>query len=176
MSDVIKDTLRVLIGWECNLRCSYCCNEQPRFRNQIKPVALNDIGWFDYKVFCISGGEPLLDQVKVAKVVNRIPKGRLIILYTNGILLNRGTAEWLANIGVAGINVGLHNPASFKPLIERISKDTEGLGLHVRFHANEIYKTELEQRYPGASFRFWKMDDCDRANGERVIINDWSRP
>jgi uncharacterized Fe-S cluster-containing radical SAM superfamily protein len=139
-------------------------------------VALNDIGWFDYKVFCISGGEPLLDWAKVAEVVARIPKGRLIILYTNGILLNKSTAQWLADVGVAGVNVGLHNPASFASLIRRISVDTFGIGLHVRFHANEIYKAELEREFPFDSFRFWKMDDCDRANEERVIVNDWSRP
>lgn len=168
MSDI--DTLRILVSWACNLKCTYCCNEQERFRKDIKPTTLDAIKWNDYKVFCVSGGEPLLNMAKVEAVVSRIPKGALIVLYTNGILLNALNATKLRDMGVKGINVGLHAPATFGNLIRRISQDTFGIGLHVRFHAQDIHKEWLEREFPFATFRFWKMDDCDRTNEERVVL------
>ena len=31
-------TLRLLLFWECNLTCSYCCNEIPEVREGILPI------------------------------------------------------------------------------------------------------------------------------------------
>lgn len=165
-----KDTLRVLVSWECNLRCSYCCNNQERFRKDIHPKTLDEIAWGDYSVFCITGGEPLLNLPKLQQVLSRCDQSKMIVLYTNGLLLDAETAKFLQNNGVKAINVGLHLFNSFDFIIQRVLKATAGTGLSVRFHAQDIHQKNLEQRFPGVIFRFWKMDDCDRGNEDRVIL------
>jgi molybdenum cofactor biosynthesis enzyme MoaA len=165
----MKDTIRILLGWRCNLSCAYCCNERPQFRDQIKPVRLNDIDFAQYKVVCITGGEPLLFMDRLHDVCVRVPSHRLVVLYTNGVRLDRQHAERLAWEGVNAINVGLHVPQTFDWLIQRVTRATKGLGMSVRFHVQDIH-TDLADRYPDTQFRTWKLDDCDRDNEERVIL------
>ena len=164
------DTLRVLVSWACNLKCSYCCNEQERYRKDIQPTTMDAIDWNAYKVFCISGGEPLLNWPKVKAVCDRIPKGTLTILYTNGILMGETIAKKIVDCGISAVNVGLHEPNSFRRLIKHVTQATAGLPLSVRFHAQDIHKDWLTTEFPDVSFRFWKMDDCDRANEHRVVL------
>jgi molybdenum cofactor biosynthesis enzyme MoaA len=166
----MKDTLRILVDWECNLNCPYCCNNIPRFREQIRPAELGDLVFSDYKTICISGGEPLLHMPKVLKVLNRCMKSNLVVLYTNGLLLSPVTAKLLDTAGVDAINVGLHVSLSFESLIKRITAATSGTALSVRFHAQDLYQKALTEAFPTTSFRFWKMDDCDRGNEDRVVL------
>jgi len=164
------DTLRLLVSWKCNLKCTYCCNEQEQFHKDIHPTSIDTIPWHQYKVFCVSGGEPLLNMPLVRKVCGLIPKEALTVLYSNGILFNSTLAEELCNLGITAMNIGLHNHATFPTLIERVADATKNLRLSVRFHAQDIFKNELTQRYPFTSFRFWTMNDCDRANEHRVVL------
>ncbi len=77
------DTIRILLFWECNLKCPYCCNENEHIKQQISTVDFDSI----------------------------------------------------------------------------------------RFHVWENYKNlNLEQIHPKANFRYWKMDDCDRENEDRVVL------
>ena len=163
------DTIRILVDWRCNLSCAYCCNEQPRIREQIKPVSLDEIDFSRYKMVCISGGEPLLFLERLHDVCVRVPPGKLIVLYTNGIHLGRLEAKRVRWEGVSAINVGLHIPETFDWLIQRVTWATEGLGMSVRFHAQDIH-ADLAGKYPDVQFRFWAMDDCDRSNEERVVL------
>ena len=164
------DTLRVLVSWKCNLKCSYCCNEQEQFRKDIHPIDFDLIPWGQYANFCISGGEPLLNFPTVKKVCEQIPKESLIILYTNGTILGRQVAEQCVQLGIKAMNIGLHYANSFDTIIKRVTEATEGLPISVRFHAQDVYTADLTQRYPNTSFRFWKMNDCDRANEHRVVL------
>lgn len=166
----MKDTLRVLVSWKCNLKCSYCCNEQEQFRKDIRPVKIDDINWGNYNVYCISGGEPLLNPLKVYEGLDRCDKSKMIILYTNGILLNSLYAKAFAARGVKAINVGLHNPKQFDSIIRQVLFATKETKLSVRFHAQDIYQEELMAKFPGVNFRFWKMNDCDRDNEDRVVL------
>jgi molybdenum cofactor biosynthesis enzyme MoaA len=166
----MKNTLRILVSWECNLNCIYCCNNQPQFRKDITPTAFEDIQWQDYENFCITGGEPLLNMPLVKKCLNKIPKGKTVILYTNGFLLTPLNAAELALGGVQYVNVGMHSPATFEALIRQSLFAVHHTTLNVRFHAQDIYETELRAKFPKINFRFWKMDDCDRGNEDRIVL------
>ena len=170
MHDAMIDTLRILVSWQCNLKCSYCCNEQERFRKDIHPVAFDLVPWSQYANFCVSGGEPFLNFATVKRVCEHIPKDRMVILYTNGTLLNRPLAEKCVELGIKAMNVGLHYANSFATIIKRVTEATQGLPINVRFHAQDVYQNDLPQRYPNTSFRFWTMNDCDRANEHRVVL------
>ncbi len=166
----MKDTLRVLVSWKCNLKCSYCCNEQERFRKDIHPISIDNINWDQYQTYCISGGEPLLNLDTVYQVLNRCDKSKMIVLYTNGILLTPLHATTLEANGVKAINVGLHYPNSFNTIIKRVTANTIQTGLSVRFHAQNIYQESLVKEFPNVSFRFWTMNDCDRDNEDRFVL------
>jgi len=166
------DTARILVDWLCNLKCSYCCNEQERFRKDIKPININDIDFNKYTNFCVSGGEPLLHIEKVKDVCSRIPKGKLIILYTNGLLINEANAALCESLGIIGMNIGMHYPKTFDNLIKNVTAATKNTALKIRFHMQDIYEKEFTEKYTDVSFRFWKMDDCDRDNEERFVLTN----
>jgi molybdenum cofactor biosynthesis enzyme MoaA len=163
-----KDTIRVLVDWKCNLRCAYCCNEQERFRKEIRAARLDDIDFSKYKTVCITGGEPLLFPDRIYAICQRVPREALIVLYTNGIMLDRKMALRLHGFRVGAINVGLHIESTFGTLIDRVTDAVVQMA-DVRFHAQDCYGW-LSAMYPSAKFRFWKMDDCERENEDRVIL------
>jgi len=167
-----KDTIRILVDWTCNLSCSYCCNEQERFRKDIIPTPLKDIKWKDYKNICVSGGEPLMFMDKVEQVCNLIPEDKLVILYTNGILLTPNISAKLESLGVDIINIGLHYPSSFNNIISNVVNISSNIDVY--FNLWEKYKTlNLEEKFPTSKFRYWIMDDCDRDNEYRVVLNSY---
>lgn len=63
-NNTMKDTLRLLITWECNLKCTYCCNEIPSVREGIEEIVFVDYvaSLKNYSILCVSGGEPFLDK------------------------------------------------------------------------------------------------------------------
>jgi len=164
------DTIRVLVDWKCNLKCAYCCNEQAVFRDQIQPVHLEDIEWSLYPNVCITGGEPLLFMDRVASVANASAQTSLRILYTNGVYLTPSVAVQLHLYRIGAINVGIHIPSTFAKLISNCIQAVRGLPISLRFHAQDIHRERLLSQYPGVSFRFWKMNDCDRSNERRVVL------
>jgi len=167
----MKDTLRILVDWKCNLKCSYCCNEQEHSRSQFKPTNLNTIDFSKYSNVCISGGEPLMFLMRVSEICRRIRNNQLVILYTNGIFLSTEYAQLLEMMGVHAVNIGLHDPKSFKKIITNVLESTKDTKLSVRFHVWENYKDmNLEAEFPTAKFKYWTMDECDRDNEERVIL------
>lgn len=169
------DTIRVLVSWACNRHCSYCCNEKPEIRRQFRLVRLQDIDFSPYQTVCISGGEPLLNLERVKDICDRLDYGQFAVLYTNGDMLTRTTGRLLRSWGIAALNIGLHGPADFQK-IPTVCFDMGGLGFSLRFHAQDIYEDTLRAKYGCCTavddnfFRFWKMDDCDRPNEDRVIL------
>lgn len=166
------DTARILIDWKCNLRCSYCCNDQERFRKNIQPVHIDNIDYKKYKFFCISGGEPLLNIGKLIQTLVKVPEHGFVILYTNGILLDEYNMAFLAYLGVNAINVGLHQPSSFKKIISNCLKVSKSYpAISIRFQLWDKYKDfGLELLYPTAKFKYWTMNDCERDNEDRFIL------
>lgn len=165
----MKNTARVLVDWECNLKCSYCCNEQQRFREDIHPVKLSEIDFSKYKIVCISGGEPLLFLHKVKQVCDKAVSS-VKILYSNGLLWNDKTADKLFDFGITAVNIGLHYPKSFDSVIKNVSASPGKL--KIRFHVWNKYEISLAHYYPNVSFRFWELDDCDRDNEDRFVLID----
>lgn len=164
-----KDTLRVLVSWTCNLKCSYCCNDTlPEIRANIHPKTLGELDFSPYNVVCISGGEPLLFLDRVEEVCKR-GAGKFIVLYTNGTKMTPQIAGDLAAWGVNAVNVGLHQPKTFDALIRKVYDSFRGLQVSVRFHLEDIY-TEIALKHAGLSFRFWHRDDCERENEDRVVL------
>jgi molybdenum cofactor biosynthesis enzyme MoaA len=166
-----KDTLRVLISWKCNLKCSYCCNDTlPEIRASIRPTTLEELDFALYNVVCISGGEPLLFLDRVKKICER-SDGKFIVLYTNGTLMTPEIAGDLATWGVNAINVGLHQPSKFHTLIRKVYNSFQGLQVSLRFHLEDTH-TDIALQHPGLSFRFWHRDDCERDNEDRVVLTE----
>ena len=164
------DTVRILVDWKCNLKCSYCCNEQERFRKNIIPIQLKDIDFSKYKFVCISGGEPLLFLNKIYEVCNLAQPNSFKIIYSNGLLWDTTKAIELVHRGVNAANIGLHYPKTFNTLIHRVEMATLGLPIKVRYHVWDKYKEEMIAKYPAMSFRFWTMNDCDRNNEDRFVL------
>ena len=108
---------------------------------------------------------------RVLDVCARIPKGKLVILYSNGLLFTPDIARRLEAAGVRAVNVGLHYPRSFHNIIRRVNEATKDTKLNVRFHVWDRYRIlALERIFPEANFRYWVMDDCERDNEERVVL------
>jgi len=161
------DTLRLLVDWKCNLKCPYCCNEQERFRKDIKPItSLSEINWSKYKFVCISGGEPLLFIDRVIEAT-KLSKG-FNILYSNGLLWNQNISNRLSDSNIKAENIGLHYPKSFDSIINNVMSLKTNIS--IRFHVWDKYKEEMLTKYPNVNFRFWTLNDCDRDNEERFVL------
>ena len=172
----MKDTLRILVDWKCNLKCTYCCNEQERFRAKIVPLPIGQVTALmlqsSYRTICISGGEPLLFLDRVLYLAQAALDDQTVVLYTNGIYLNTSVAGALAAVGVDAINVGLHYPQMFDRIIRGVRDACAGLPFSVRFHVEDCYRDQvLEDVYPGLQFRYWKRDDCERDNEDHVVVS-----
>jgi uncharacterized protein len=100
----------MLVSNDCNYRCRYCQIEQniaPENKHIRMPVdvAANALKYFkknadgdDRKTITITGGEPLLNFVTVKWLIEhtkQIPNSR-VVLFTNGSLVRRDTAKFLA--------------------------------------------------------------------------------
>ena len=164
-----KDTLRVLVSWKCNFKCSYCCNDTlPAIRSAITPATFDALDFDRYKVVCISGGEPLLFPERVKEVCDKA-RGKFIVLYTNGTKMTPGVAARLSEWGVNAINVGMHYPKTFDLLIARVRNSVGWLPMSVRFHVEDTH-VDLAEKHRGVQFRFWHRDDCERENEDRVVL------
>lgn len=160
------DTLRLLLFWECNLTCSYCCNEIPEVRAGILPIKREEIDFSKYENVCLSGGEPFLRPDLVFEMLSLIPKDTYI--YTNGIKINKDIEEKLASFdNLKGLNIGLHYPSTFKKLIGKLGNNPL-----VRFHAEDIYSEQLTKEFPHSKFKFWKRNDCEMSNEEIRILSE----
>ena len=68
----------------------------------------------------------------------------------------------------------MHTPSTFASLILACRKAIQNTGIGLRFHVRDIYSEAMTLEFPHERFRFWKLDDCERANEERMIIANWS--
>ena len=84
----MKDTLRLILFLQCNMKCSYCCNEQEQFSSQFIEMYFKDIDFSKYKNVCLSGGEPFLRKSILYSVMYKIPRSKQIFIYTNGLRIN----------------------------------------------------------------------------------------
>ena len=79
-SDVVAS---VILNWDCNLKCSYCCHATQKVRDTYKP--LDDPGKLDaYSEVLISGGEPTLHPERLLELMRWKSPDAKVYLYTNG--------------------------------------------------------------------------------------------
>lgn len=163
------DTIRLVVDWKCNLKCSYCCNERPDIQAQFTAKELSEIDFSRYNNVCISGGEPLMFKDRIFNICSMLDK-QFVILYSNGLFMTEQTAKELDAAGVNAINVGLHYPKSFDKIIQNVLESTKDTKLSVRFHVWEKYRDlDLENKF-NAIVKYWVMDECDRINEDRVVL------
>jgi molybdenum cofactor biosynthesis enzyme MoaA len=169
----MKDTLRLLLTWTCNLTCSYCCNEIPEVRESIKPMSMKEFQNLDYSKYdniCISGGEPFLNIGKLYYTLFKIPYNKDIYIYSNGIMITQKHLDIIKQMhpNVKGINIGLHYTNSFDKLINKFKHEPL-----IRFHVEDIYKELITRRYKDINFKFWHRNDCEMNNEEiRILKNE----
>lgn len=167
------DTLRLILFLECNLRCSYCCNEQQQFNSQFKPVRFRNIQWDKYRNLCISGGEPFLNRDLLYFTLQAAPLRLDIFLYTNGLLITDEDIDRLIKIpNLKCLNIGVHTLHQLKAINPNLEKR-----LPVRFMAQDINVSTLLELYPtrlnSSNLRGWKMNECNMPNEEwRVLEKD----
>jgi sulfatase maturation enzyme AslB (radical SAM superfamily) len=129
-----------------------------------------------FKTLCITGGEPLLEPLKIYKVLRAAKYGSkempLVVLYTNGALMTSTVAKIFEFWGINAMNVGLHVPSTFDAIIKRCTLATKDTNLTIRFHAQDVYAEQLTTAHPTVNFKFWKLNDCDRENEMRVVLVD----
>jgi len=150
----MKDTLRILIHNNCNLSCSYCCNKISEQIERMVHKPLSEIDFSLYQNICITGGEPLLDLIYLESILIELPKDKIIILYTNGYLLNSKALLLLYSYNIKFITVGIHDVII--PLINRITHEYEIFNriyhdsIQIRFNINDVHKEakkELGEEY-----------------------------
>lgn len=167
------DTLRLILGWECNLTCPYCCNRIPEVQAQFRTLRLDDINFEAYANICLTGGEPLvmLDRLEYVAFYAKFRNPSIFsILYTNGALLTKEVMNRLQRIGIRAMTIGLHQEDQFDKIVSSALSLAEGTSVSVRFNVWEKLADKIVPRYPEATFKLWVMDACDRANEDRVVL------
>ena len=100
-----------------------------------------------------------------------------VVLYTNGRLLNRGTAWSLKRAGVTHLNVSLHDHPNPFEFIRLIRKATSRTGLQVRFHIEDrrqgnLWATLVSHGLAQVNLRTWTRGTCRRENEDLVALED----
>ena len=161
------DTLRLLLFWECNLSCDYCCNEIPEIRAGIKEISLENITGAKYENICISGGEPFINPDLVLATAEAF-YDKNVFIYSNGLLINQELLDTILenHKNIKGLNIGLHGRSDFYTLIPRLHRSPL-----VRFHVEDVWKEYMEAYYPKeARFHYWHRNDCEVLNEEVFIL------
>jgi organic radical activating enzyme len=174
-----KDTLRLIITLDCNLSCSYCCNNLPEIKSRFVEKELPEIDFTQYKNICITGGEPFLDKPRLYNLLLHIPRGINVFIYTNGLLVQDTDIEILKNYWrkVKCLNIGLHTVQQAeivfdKPWIQDYP---------VRLSFQDIKRKMFEDIFPDVftliNSKSWSMNKCEAPNEDWVLLKnfDWTK-
>ena len=164
------DTVRILLFKDCNLKCSYCCNNQEQFNSQFTSKYFSKIDFSKYDNVCVTGGEPFLKPDDLFLYLSAIPKGKNIYIYTNGLLVTAKHLRILAsNPDIKGINVGIHSKEQLSKLPRELFDDG---GIPKRFAMNEHIADELLRMVPEIATRTktWIMDECNMPNEDWILV------
>lgn len=169
----MKDTLRLILFLECNMHCSYCCNEIPEVSKKFVKKKFRDIDFTQYVNICITGGEPFLKKDILYQVLDKLPADKNKFIYTNGTLID--DIDLVALFGVVRrrnlkcINIGLHLIQQLKSII-----NVEEY-LPVRFMLQdikkELYMAEYPNRLNESNIKTWKVNDCEMPNEDWVLLD-----
>ena len=145
---------KIVITWDCNLNCSYCCNKYPEIYNSFVPIILSELSK-KYRDYHITGGEPLLEKNRIIDILDYLPKEKNIYLYTNGTNLDVNFVKECNSKGLNGINIGYHGQKLDWSEIIQISKITS---LIIWVEKDSINCKKI-QNYK-LNIRKWTMNDC----------------
>lgn len=166
------DTIRLILLLECNLSCSYCCNNQSSVNSKFIKMKFEEIDFSKYKNVCITGGEPFLYKDFLYSVLLSIPKDKNIYLYTNGLLINHLDIMYLSFFGnLKGINIGLHSPHQFNRIIVKLQEHH-----NVRYMINEKYYQTLLDLHPDRlsknNLKSWETGQCEMPNEDWILLKE----
>lgn len=165
------NTAKIVTTWECNLKCSYCCNNDPHVRATFKPIRQSELGNLPHSDFQITGGEPMLPSrfSQTICVLDWLPPDRNVYLYTNGMFFggrkeNFAYANTLKRHGVKGINIGWHKKSGIE------------LGTLVRVDSVVpiriwVKEGEVKEWMNLFDLRIWKPGECDNINTDRYFLD-----
>src|SRR5438093_6407781 len=135
----VHNNLRISVTDRCNLRCSYCMDEDVTFMDKSELLTFEEIARFvqiavplGVDKVRLTGGEPLMrrDLARLVRMLCAIPGMRDIGITTNGILL-ADHAQELFDAGLRRINISLDtlSPERFRQLTRRdgLEKVIEGI-------------------------------------------------
>src|SRR5271166_2383732 len=137
----IHNNLRISVTDRCNLRCTYCMQEDVVFMERSELLTFEEIVRFvriavslGIDKIRLTGGEPLMrrDLARLVRMLCAIPGLRDIGITTNGILL-ADHAQELFDAGLRRINISLDtlNPKRFRELSRRDGLDKVLAGIFV---------------------------------------------
>lgn len=101
------DTARLITTLKCNRSCHYCCNTPEMVDSATKIPDLSSLVEFD--TVCITGGEPMLQPARTAKIIQKLRKQRVsrkIYLYTAFATID--ILGMLTHGGLSGVHYALH--------------------------------------------------------------------
>jgi hypothetical protein len=101
-------------------------------------------------------------------VLLTIPTTKTKVLYTNGLLLTQSIATRLERCGLNAINIGIHNIDTFSAVEEQVLEALKFTKIKPRFHVWDKYTIANHSNH--SNIKYWKLDDCDRTNEERLIL------
>jgi cyclic pyranopterin phosphate synthase len=111
----VHNNLRISVTDRCNLRCSYCMDEDVVFMDRAELLTFEEITRFvqvaaplGIDKIRLTGGEPLMrrDLARLVRMVCAVPGIRDVGITTNGILL-ADHAQELFDAGLRRINISL---------------------------------------------------------------------
>lgn len=169
------DTIRIILFLDCNMHCSYCCNEQKQFSRQFKKMKFEQIDFNKYKNVCITGGEPFLNKQLLYEVLEKIPHDKNIFIYTNGTKISDYDIWHLKRItNLKCINIGLHTPKQLGKIYP-IEND-----LTVRFmipkKLSRMIISEYRERLRRCWIKVFEINDCNMPNEDWVLLDNEASP
>lgn len=157
---------KIVITWNCNLDCSYCCNKYPDIKNSFKPITHRQIAESNYDSYQITGGEPIMPATHglLERAMFSIPHGKPVYIYTNGLHLNPVIVPQFKLWNVKGINIGCHGQRIFREELRKINEQ-----IPVRLWIQDTkYKSWMGRM--GLDIRLWRMNDCYKSKAERFYL------
>jgi organic radical activating enzyme len=173
------DTARLIITMDCKRNCPDCCNKtDPSVK---LATTINNLATLkDYKIICITGGEPMLNKYKTLDIIQKLKvqnPNSLLYLYT--AWCEEKTRKTLAIIldFINGIHYTLHYPYTlddminfnrFQKLVKNEGYDTQTFRLYIdnRIDSMIVIQPDLWHR---VEIKPW-MKECSLPSNEKLFI------
>jgi len=186
------------ICMHCNMECPHCyaaavAKPAPTDLSFDEGIDLLDqLAATGVRIVIFSGGEPLLRGDVFELLAHAKRRGISAQLSTNGVLIDDGVAEWLADVGVAYVGVSIDGVESFNDAYRGLSGGFEAALRGLRSAKSAGMKTGLRMTLSKRNFdqlesmidvargarvdRFYLSHLVYSGRGYKVAHEDLSRP